>query len=452
MRNRWLYTFVLLLALTLAGCAGTVELAEPQANGGQTPAATATVPTTPAAPRAADGQGTTAPLTAASNDPATAAIQKVIQQANEAQQEAFAKRDPSLMKPTATSGHYQELAAINADLAEGGVSAIKLVDIEWGPITLTSATTAQATTFETWQTTLSDGSTLQSRDRNVYVLVQEQGVWKVQSNEHPDADQPNGSTTPAPAPSTAPPGPSGSAPSATPLPTDQTDISRNWSGYAATGGTFTSVTGTWVVPDSNSNGQFGTSAAWVGIGGVSSRDLIQAGTLQTSAASGAERYSAWVETLPQAARTVPLTVRPGDSVTVSITEQAENEWLIVMKNNANGQVYQTTQEYESSRSSAEWIQEAPSIGRRIVMLDNFDIIDFTGGSAVRDGKTVTIAEAGARPISMLDGEGNIVATPTGLTADGGGFSVHRTEEPAPAAQPRQPGRRAPSQRQAVPSP
>src|SRR5205823_4364498 len=125
----------------------------------------------------------------------------------------------------------------------------------------------------------------------------------------------------------------------------------------------------------------GADAAWVGIGGVRSRDLIQAGTQQTVSGSGSTQYQAWVETLPQASHPVPLTINPGDSVSVSITQlpQSQNNWLIAFKNNSTGQTFQVTETYASSMSSAEWIEEAPSSSRgRQLPLDNFGSISFSG--------------------------------------------------------------------------
>src|SRR5207302_2908442 len=75
--------------------------------------------------------------------------------------------------------------ATNQDLVSNGVSSIKLVNIEWGPVSVTG-TTASATAWETWTTSYSDGTSEQSRDRNVYTLVQDNGAWKVSADTHPD--------------------------------------------------------------------------------------------------------------------------------------------------------------------------------------------------------------------------------------------------------------------------
>lgn len=453
MRASLIPTLALLVALTLTGCSAASGASLPGLLGGNSaasqPAATAPPAPGPAATTAPAATPVTAasPTASSAEARATAAIQAVIQRANQEQQDAFAKDDPTIMRDTATSSYYDELVQINADMRSAGVSAIKLVNLEWGPITLTSPTTAQATTYETWLTTNSDGSTDQSRDRNDYTLVQEQGVWKIQTDDHPDSGtgqpngQPVGPTAPAPSRPVAPTSPSPASPTTSPIPASDADVSHNWSGYAATGGKFTAVTGTWKVPEPSSSGGFGSGATWVGIGGVNTRDLIQAGTQETTDGSGAVHYQAWTETLPQASRQVPFTVSPGDSVTVSIEQQAAGQWLVSFKNNTTGKSYQTTLRYASSLSSAEWVEEAPSARRGIVPLDNFGTVHFSGGSAVKDGKTVTIAQAGAQPITMADSRGRAIAVPSALTADGQGFSVSRAvsaaplDSPAPSAWP-----------------
>ena len=170
-------------------------------------------------------------------DPQVAAIQQVIQRANDEQAQAIAAGDPSVMSDTATAEHYQELVNINQGLVSGGVTSINLAKLEWGPITVNGAT-ASATTYETWTTTTSDGTTTQSRDTNVYTLVQNGNAWTVQADDQPAQ------------PSRVQPG--GQAPQGV-TPVSQ-NTSHNWSGYAATGRNYTGVTGTWTVPEPDSTG------------------------------------------------------------------------------------------------------------------------------------------------------------------------------------------------------
>ena len=152
-------------------------------------AAPTTVPSVPRIGPLADQDGgsptaTPAPSTAAA-DPAQQAIQQVIQRGDEEQAQAIAGSDPTVMADTSTPDFYQQQVATNQDLVTNGVTAIKLVNIEWGPVSV-SGSTATATAWETWTTTYSDGTTEQSRDRNIYTLVLDNGSWKVSADDHPD--------------------------------------------------------------------------------------------------------------------------------------------------------------------------------------------------------------------------------------------------------------------------
>jgi hypothetical protein len=371
---------------------------------------------------------TEAPATIAGPD--EAAIQQLIQHANDEQVQAIASKDPSGMADTATGDHYQQMQQINQDLLDHGVSQIQLTRLEWGPVAV-NGDSASATTFETWTTTYSDGTSDTSRDTNQYSLVQDNGSWKISADVHPD-DAAAGDPTspfviipgepgqPAPAPFVTPP---------------DTGTSHNWSGYNATGGTFTSVTGTWTVPQVSTSSAQGASATWVGIGGVSSRDLIQAGTEDTASGTGRTRYEAWVETLPQPSHPIKLAVSPGDSVTVSLTEQSTGTWALDFKNNTSGQEYKNNIQYDSSESSAEWVEEAPSGGRNLLPLDAFGTVTFSSASATKNGQTLNVQQLGATSITMKGAGNATLATPSPIGADGSSFSITRssaTASPAPS--------------------
>lgn len=362
-------------------------------------------------------------VTAAAGTP-QAAIEQVILRGNSEQEQAIANKDSSVMKDTSTGDYYQDLSQTNQDMIDAGVTAIKLVGLQWGNISI-NGNTATATTTETWRTDYSDGSTDQSSDRNVYTLTQDNGSWKIQSDDHPDEG-----LVPAPAPASSP-APSGASPSPRvppqPIAPRGRGQSANWSGYAANGGKFTEVDGTWTVPQPSTGGSLGADAAWIGIGGENSHDLIQAGTEETVLSSGRVRYDAWIEMLPQYSHPVPLAVHAGDSVSVSIKQQDPGTWQISFKNNTSGATYDRTVQYQSSLSSAEWIEEAPSGGRGGVMpIDNFGSIAFSSTSAVKDGQKVNLSQAGASPITMINANGQPLVTPSAVTADGSGFNVSRT--------------------------
>ncbi len=209
------------------------------------------------------------------------------------------------------------------------------------------------------------------------------------------------------------------------------NTSLNWSGYVATQGTFTSVSGTWNVPSVTATTNNTADATWVGIGGVSTHDLIQAGTQALTDQGGTVTYEAWYETLPQDMQSVPLPIHAGDSIGVSISQAAPltsspTVWQISFIDHTTGGTYTTNVSYNSSFSSAEWVEEMPTANIGFIPLDNFGAISFTDGSAVVDGASATIAGANAQPISMITQAGETLATPSALGSDGASFTITRT--------------------------
>jgi hypothetical protein len=348
-----------------------------------------------------------------------AAVKDAIQRANEAQAAAFNGGDATAMRATATESFYTDLVQTNRDLASTGATKIELVSTDFVSVSV-SGDTATAVTMETWRTTYADGSSEEQTARNEYALVLRDGAWRIDSD-----DQSTATRQPAPQTSTDTGVPAAAISSST---------SSNWSGYAASGGKFTSVTATWTVPNVTATAS-GADATWVGVGGLESRDLIQAGT-QAMVDRGAVTYQAWIEMLPESSRPVPLSVTAGDSVTVTLTQSGASDWSIAMKNNTTGERYTTTVRYVSSNSSAEWVQEAPSVGRGVVPLDNFGAVAFTAASAVRDGTRMDLRALDAHAITMINGARQPLATPSQLTSDGSGFTVTRTQNASDTATPR----------------
>ncbi|MHB8621489.1 MAG: G1 family glutamic endopeptidase, partial [Chloroflexota bacterium] len=397
----WLAIPLLVMALSLAACAPSQTVPRlPDPFGSSTDPGTSVLkpglpesspaPTQPRASAAPSSGASVQPspsgsVPTASSAPAAGAtlnaIKAVIRKANQEQAKAFAAHNAAFMKDTSTAAYYQQVVQTNQDLAGQGVSSIQLIQLDWGSVSLLDSNTAQATTFETWRTSYTDGSGDQSRDRNIYQLVQRNGSWKISEDAHPDSglNQPGGQgASPSPGPGqTTPPGVG--------RPFARGGVSHNWSGYASANGTFTAVSGTWVVPQPKASGKFGVDAAWVGIGGLRSRDLIQAGTQETVLSAGHFGYEAWIEMLPQVSRPIPVHIKPGDSVTVSIAQQPSGRWLVTFKDNTTGQTWRQQEVYRSSLSSAEWIEEAPSGRRGVLPLSNFGTLTFTNGSAVENG-------------------------------------------------------------------
>jgi hypothetical protein len=204
------------------------------------------------------------------------------------------------------------------------------------------------------------------------------------------------------------------------------NTSLNWSGYVASSGTFTSVGASWAIPEaSSSNSQLSADATWVGIGGLSSHDLIQAGT-QNVFQNGTLTTEAWYELLPDVLTPISLTVHQGDQMTVSIAQQSSGQWRISFVDSTTGQNYQTVVSYNSLLSSAEWIQEMPSAETGLVPLDNFGTLSFTNGYAVQNGTQVNINNSGAQPITMIASNNQAFASPSALGSDGASFSITRS--------------------------
>ena len=216
-------------------------------------------------------------------------------------------------------------------------------------------------------------------------------------------------------------------------PTGSSSDSLNWAGYTATAGSsYTSVSGSWIVPTVQ-NGSVGRAdATWVGIGGVTSHDLIQAGT-QAIVAPGGLQYQAWYELLPDVSTPVNLVVSPGDSMTTTITEQSPNTWDIVIHNNTTGKEYSKVVNYHSSHSSAEWIEERVSdIDGSFYPLSDFGSVTFQQAMAEVDGQLKTMPQLNAKPLTMQSSVGQILATTSPLSP-GGAFTVtHAAHTAQPA--------------------
>ena len=205
------------------------------------------------------------------------------------------------------------------------------------------------------------------------------------------------------------------------------NITSNWAGYAAESGTFTSVTGSWIVPTVNESGDTSADAAWIGIGGISSDDLIQVGTQNIVTPDGQVQSSAFYELLPDTSQPLnEININPGDSISASINEVSSGQWTISLVDNTNGQSFNQNVEYNSSLSSAEWIEEDPSDGTSEIPFDNFGSINFSGALTTMNGKTENLNGSNAKAITMVNSDNQPLAESSGISNDGVSFSVTRT--------------------------
>jgi hypothetical protein len=216
------------------------------------------------------------------------------------------------------------------------------------------------------------------------------------------------------------------APTGTQPSTTTTYQSTNWAGYLSSGGSFTAVSGSWVAssPTPTSTTVESGDGTWIGIGGITTADLIQIGTENTISPSGIVSTSAFYELLPAGAVGISLVISPGDTISASITQTNTTQWTIALTDVTTGQTFSQSVSYSSSFSSAEWIQEDPSYpDGSLVLLDNFGTVQFTNAVTTVNGTTMSAAASNASQI-LLIGQGGAAGhggSPSAI--NGSSFSV-----------------------------
>lgn len=203
--------------------------------------------------------------------------------------------------------------------------------------------------------------------------------------------------------------------------------SSNWSGYAVTGSGFSRVTGSWIVPTVTATKRATYSSSWIGIDGFNNSSLIQTGTEQDWF-NGSAHYNAWWEILPAAETPITtITVSPGDHFSASVTSGGGGTWTISITDTTSGQSFSTVQSYGGPGTSAEWIQEAPTVGGRIAPLAHYGQTTFDPGTVNGASPHLVASEGG-----VMVQRGIQVSTPSGPDSDADGFNVsYGSSSPAP---------------------
>jgi hypothetical protein len=170
-----------------------------------------------------------------------------------------------------------------------------------------------------------------------------------------------------------------------------TTTSSNWAGYAVSrsGVKFQHVAATWVVSPAtcSATGRRHFSASWLGLGGyhTTSTALEQIGTEVDCTARGTPSYAAWYELVPAAPVDIHLTVKPGDTVSASVTVSGHTVKLFLANRTRGTRFSKQLTADRIDLTSAEWIVEAPSAcyGDRCVTLPlaNFGTTTFAGANA-----------------------------------------------------------------------
>ena len=196
--------------------------------------------------------------------------------------------------------------------------------------------------------------------------------------------------------------------------------STNWSGYAGTTGTYTSVSASWVQPSGTCSRGDQYAAFWVGLDGYSNSTVEQTGSEVDCVGRTAEYY-AWYEMYPGPSENYPNTVKPGDHFSASVTYTGNNQYTLAVSDSTQHWTQTTTRTLAGSAlSSAEVIVEAPccTSSGGVLPLTDFGTMSFTSsdanGSAIGNGGGVT-------QIIMVDSRGLDKDTVSSLS--GGTFSA-----------------------------
>jgi hypothetical protein len=194
--------------------------------------------------------------------------------------------------------------------------------------------------------------------------------------------------------------------------------STNWSGYAATGTRFTSVSATWKQPTASCTSATTYSSFWVGLDGDTSNTVEQTGT-DADCSGGSPVYYAWYEMYPRFPENLSLAIHPGDTIHASVTTNGKGTFTLTISDTSTGRSFTTSQKLKSAKlSSAEVIAEAPSGSGGVLPLTNFGTVPFS--AAMANGQA--IGTFNPDRITMVAPDGTVKASPSSLSG-GTAFSV-----------------------------
>jgi hypothetical protein len=218
--------------------------------------------------------------------------------------------------------------------------------------------------------------------------------------------------------------------------------STNWSGFAVTGKNVTRAAGSWTVPAvtcapsatprAPALSQY--SAFWVGIDGISSATVEQAGT-DSDCSNGRPAYYAWFEFYPHPSFIVNnFQVLPGDRISTQVNYSTTTSlFTVTMTNERTRESFSASSMVSGAqRTSAEWIAEAPSNQMGVLPLADFGTVLFGQDNtsvastcdATVDGTAAAAGTFGAvDAITMIGSASQVEAAPSPLTPDGSSFSV-----------------------------
>ena len=207
--------------------------------------------------------------------------------------------------------------------------------------------------------------------------------------------------------------------------------SQNWSGFVlqSLSGSVTDVKGTWTIPQIDCASISGQSyaAQWVGIDGAGGSNTVEQAGTEYDCSNGVSSVFAWYEWYPARGRLLRQPgAHAGDVVTVEVSwdgrqftasiNDATQGWTYAWTNSTIGSI--------ATRSTAEWVVEAPSVSGSIASLTNFNKLYFSKSYATNSGATGPMGSFSLDEVTMVDTSGSMKARPVlPLWNDGTSFSV-----------------------------
>jgi hypothetical protein len=190
----------------------------------------------------------------------------------------------------------------------------------------------------------------------------------------------------------------------------------NWSGYAASAAKpFNAVETTFTQPAVTCTVPGAWTLFWVGFDGFNNGTVEQAGTAAQCDTSSNPKpvYYAWWEMWPtNTIQTMPLSIKPGDTITANVTYNASNaSYSMLVNNKTTRQTYTKAATCASNltcaRQTAEWIVERPTLNGAYTPLANWHIMNLisnTASNTTRRNKPVyqPVSAYANTPIYMIN--------------------------------------------------
>jgi hypothetical protein len=189
-----------------------------------------------------------------------------------------------------------------------------------------------------------------------------------------------------------------------------------WAGYADTGATYTSVSGSWTVPTLDcADTPDSSTSPWVGIDGWNDSTVEQIG-IDTDCTSGVAGYYPWVEMYPADSIYFDDPVNAGDQMTASVSVSGTS-FTLTESDSTQGWTKTYQEQGSDQLASAEAILE--DLGDNMPPVANFGTLRFTDLTA--NGQP--FGSAGTPNSTDLERGDTMLTQTSAIDSSGSQFSI-----------------------------